>query len=108
MLATQIYSERLRLRPFAMADAEALFAYSADPEWRRYQRLPEPYDQAAADRFLAELVLQDRCVQPSWAIVVEGDVVGIVNLSLEQDGRVAALGYGVHRKLWGKGFANEA
>jgi RimJ/RimL family protein N-acetyltransferase len=103
-----IRSERLALRPFTATDAQALFDYSGDPDWGRFQALADPYDRAAAERFLDDLLLRDRAVWPSWAVTLRGEVSGIVNLRFEQDDRVAVLGYGIHKRLWGRGFASEA
>jgi RimJ/RimL family protein N-acetyltransferase len=36
-----------------------------------------------------------------------GEVIGIVRLSFECDHRIAVLGYGVHKRHWGKGLSEE-
>lgn len=104
----QITTTRLALRPFGQGDAEDLFEYASNPEYVQFQSGPEDFTRTAADKFLAELLRRDRAVQPAWAITLDAQVVGIVSLTLESEQRVGVLGYGLHRRLWGRGLATEA
>ena len=106
-LSDQIQTTRLILRPFCIRDADALFDYSGDVEWGRFQGLAEPYTRQEADRFLASLLLRDWKVQPTWAMTMGGTVIGIVSLKFEAECRIAVLGYGVHKKHWGQGLCAE-
>ncbi len=109
MLSDQIRTDRLALRPFSLHDVEAVHAYSTShANWGRYQPIASPFTPREAEKFLAELILRDREIQPTWAITFDGDVVGIVAISFEADHRIAVLGYGVHALHWGKGFCGEA
>ena len=108
MLSYQIHTARLILRPFSIADADALWDYSGDPEWGRFQGLADPYTREEADRFLAGLLLRDRQMHPTWAMTIGGAVIGIVSLKFEAGHRIAVLGYGVHKKHWGEGLSVEA
>ena len=107
-LPDRIVTDRLVLRPFAWSDADALYDYASDPEYARFQSGPDDYTRAASDRFLAELMLHDPEVRPVWAITQDDRVMGIVSLSFESGHRIAVLGYGLHRRLWGQGLAGEA
>ncbi|WP_372787084.1 GNAT family N-acetyltransferase [Phenylobacterium sp.] len=104
----QIHTPRLVLRPFSIGDADALWNYSGDAEWGRYQGLVQPYTRAEADRFLAGLLLRDRQMKPTWAMTKGGAVIGIVSLKFEAEHRIAVLGYGVHKQHWGEGLCVEA
>jgi RimJ/RimL family protein N-acetyltransferase len=108
VLTDQIHTTRLILRPFSIRDADALWDYSGDADWGRFQGLAEPYTREEADRFLAGLLLRDRQVQPTWAMTMGGTVIGIVSLKFEAECRIAVLGYGVHKKHWGEGLSAEA
>ena len=108
MLPEEIQTDRLALRPFSLTDAAAVFDYSSDPAWGLYQSLPSPYTRPDADRFVAKLILRDREESPTWAMTLEGRVIGIVSVSFLSEHRIAVLGYGVHTLLWGKGFCVEA
>jgi ribosomal-protein-alanine N-acetyltransferase len=99
---------RLALRPFSLADVAAVFAYSRDADWARYQSTPHPYSEAEAERFVAELILRDRASQPCWAITVQSEVIGILSLVFHAGHRIAVLGYGVRKDYWGKGLTGEA
>ena len=51
---------------------------------------------------------RDRRRSPSWAILHQGSVVGVVSLTFEQTDSVAVIGYGVHGALRGQGLSVEA
>jgi RimJ/RimL family protein N-acetyltransferase len=102
-----IRTERLELRPFSPSDAPAVFAYSSDPEWAKYQQTI-PASERDAERIVARLILRDPEDEPAWAITRDGVVVGIVTLAFTAGHRIAQLGYGIgadHRRL---GLTGEA
>ena len=90
-------SDRLRLRPFARADAEALAAYRSDPEVARYQSWDVPFSLREAHALIAELATSDP-TRPGWfqwAIEpIEGrSIVGDIGVNLHEDGLQAEIGY---------------
>ena len=103
-----IETPRLVLRPHRLEDAEAVFAFAADPEWSRFLPIAQPYERRHADEFIAKQILLDRAVHPSWAIVLAGEVVGGINLRLDPPHRAAEIGYSTARRVWGRGVATEA
>ena len=107
MLPEQIKTDRLTLRRFSLQDADAVFSYSSPEDWSRYQRIPTPYTVLDNEKFMAELVLRDWDNQPTWAITLDGGVIGIVGITFEAEHRIAVLGYGVDKGHWGNGFAGE-
>jgi ribosomal-protein-alanine N-acetyltransferase len=106
-LRDRLRTERLELRPYSLADAPAVLAYSQDPDWQRFQQTA-PATEAEAERAVAALLLRDRAEQPAWAIVRGGAVVGIVSLVFHAGHRVADLGYGIHADHRGIGLTGEA
>lgn len=108
MLPDTIETERLCLRPINLQDVEDVLAYAADAEWARYLPVPQPYTRREAEEFVASQVLLDREQNPSWAIVLDGVVIGGINLRLDRENHVAELGYSVARQHWGKGLTTEA
>jgi aminoglycoside 6'-N-acetyltransferase len=108
LLPDFLRTERLELRPFSSSDASAVFAYSNDASWARYQTTPHPYSESEAEQFVAELILRDRTAKPSWAITTGREAIGIVSLVFDADHRIVVLGYGVHKRHWGKGLVGEA
>jgi RimJ/RimL family protein N-acetyltransferase len=85
-------TSRLSLRELRPADAAELTALDTDPEVAKYIETPSRVDR------------------PGCLAVVEkstGDLLGWVELADREHG-VASLGYRLHRKAWGKGYATEA
>ena len=110
MIPDQLETAHLTLRPFKADDTSAVLDYwQSDPSWERYNAsVPEDFDLADAEEFVTTMCNRDRCSSPSWALVYQGTVVGIVSLTLEQDDRIAIIGYGVHGDLRGQGLSVEA
>lgn len=106
-LSETIRTERLDLRPFALSDGPAIFAYSRDPDWMEYQQTT-PASEREAERILAEFLLRDRKSQPTWAIERSGEVIGLVTLAFSAEHRMALLGYGIHASHRRLGLAGEA
>ena len=97
-----------RLRPFRLTDAAAVFDYANDEEFLRYLPIPVPYARSDAETFLANQLLLDREINPSWAIEVDGAPRGGLNIRFFADHRVSEIGYGVSRSVWGRGIATAA
>jgi RimJ/RimL family protein N-acetyltransferase len=110
MIADQLESANLSLRPFSIEDATAVFEYwRSDPAWERYNAsLPRNFSLDDAREFVRKMRARSRATSPSWAILHQGRVVGVVSISFEQDHRIAVIGYGVHGDLRGKGLSVEA
>jgi RimJ/RimL family protein N-acetyltransferase len=102
-----IETERTRLRPHRSSDVEDVFACAADPEWSRFTAVPSPYTRADAEMFVASQLVFDPEVHPFWAIELEGHVVGGINMRFTHDRRVGEIGYGIARRLWGRGLVVE-
>jgi ribosomal-protein-alanine N-acetyltransferase len=45
---------------------------------------------------------------PTFAVVLDGSLIGTVNFEVEADTRTAMLGYAIGRAWWGRGIATEA
>ena len=114
-MATRLETERLTLRPWAEADAPALFRWARDPEvgpragWEPHESVEES----------ARIIREVLAVPESYAIVVrertpEDEPVGAIGLKfgaasdLARDASEAELGYWLARPLWGRGYTPEA
>jgi RimJ/RimL family protein N-acetyltransferase len=106
-LPETIRTARLELRPFALSDGPAVFAYSQDSDWAEYQQTI-PSSEREAERVVAEMLLRDWASQPAWAIARSGGVVGLVSLVFSAEHRIALLGYGIHKDHRGLGLTGEA
>lgn len=104
-----VETARLRLRGWELADVDDVLSYAQDEEWARYLRmLPRPYERRHAEEFVARQVLLDRASHPSWAIVLDGSVVGGINLRFDVSNRLAEMGYSIARAHWNRGYMTEA
>jgi RimJ/RimL family protein N-acetyltransferase len=106
-LPVSLETERLALRPFAAGDGPAIFAYSRDPLWEKYQQTT-PTTEREAERVLADLRARSWESEPAWAIIRAGDVIGLVSLIFSAGHRIALLGYGIHAAHRGLGLTGEA
>ncbi|MEO9176040.1 MAG: GNAT family protein [Gaiellales bacterium] len=108
----QIVSERLRLRPFELADAPVFSAYRSDPDVARYQSWNTPYTLSDARAFVGEMRTVDER-QPGWyqwAIerLDEPGLIGDVGVNLLDDRIQAMLGYTLAPHFQRQGYAREA
>lgn len=108
LLQESIQTPRLLVRRFRLTDAEDVYAYARDPEWRRFLfTVPQPYERRHADEFVAANVLTDWRTKPQWAIEREGRAVGTVALWIDRRHGRAEFGYTLARWLWGRGLMTE-
>ena len=110
MIRDRIDTARLALRPFSPADSGPVFDYwRSDPNWERFNAsVPASFTEADAERWVTEVIGRDRGVRPSWAVEIDGKVIGVVALTFEQAHRIAVIGYGVHGAFRGRGLSCEA
>ena len=103
-------TERLRLRPPTMDDAEAIFVgYAQDEQvakymtWRPHKSIEETQDYLL--HCLNEW--QDGSAFP-WVITRKenGQLIGVVELNIDKF--MAAVGYVLARAYWGQGYMPEA
>ena len=97
-------TERLILRQFRRDDAPDVNSFADDPDYRRY--LGEDHPSAA--QFLANNVDADWSRAPSWAIELDGRVVGGVFLGIDAATRRAELACLISPAHWRAGIALEA
>jgi [ribosomal protein S5]-alanine N-acetyltransferase len=105
-----ITTPRLRLRPAALEDADAIYAgWARDPEVTRYLTWRPHEDVAITRAFLidaAEAGLRGR--RRLWAIETGdlGHLIGLIDAQLEPSR--ANLGWVLARAYWGRGYMSEA
>lgn len=113
-LGTQVLTtERLILRPFTMADAQAVYHnWANDSEVTKYLTWPTHESIAISQAVLADWVA--RYSEPTWyqwAIVPNavGEPIGSISV-VHMDDKVDSvhIGYCIGKKWWGQGIATEA
>ncbi|MEU6676640.1 GNAT family protein [Streptomyces sp. NPDC046925] len=107
-----LHTARLRLRPFADADANALYPLHSSTQVMRFWDSPPWTEQARAEQFIARCrKLADEGTGARVAIdrASDGAFVGWCALTRwDPDFRSASLGYCLDDATWGQGYATEA
>lgn len=106
-----LLTERLRMRPFEAADADALFAVFSDPAVGRFVGGPHAERADSAALIARNRAHQDRVGYSLWAVEerASGVLVGEVGLQLlELAGPETEIGWTLGSRWWGRGYATEA
>lgn len=96
---------QIGLRAFEASDAERVQCLLNDWQVSRYltERVGFPYNLEHARQW----VEVDSHQNPTWAIVLDGELVGCIGLVPESgNSRCAELGYWIGRDYWGCGIAS--
>jgi len=105
-------TERLRLRPFDDADADALFALHSSAHVLRYWDSPPWSDPARAARFIeacGQMAEEDTGVRLAVERLSDGSFIGWCTVTQwSPDHRSASIGYCFGDAAWGQGYATEA
>lgn len=105
----ELSTTRLLLRSFRVTDVEDAYAYRDDPEFARFlPHIPQPFTREHADAFVTLNMTEPWETMPTFAVVLEGRLIGTVNLEVDPANHTAMLGYAIARAHWGKGIAVEA
>jgi RimJ/RimL family protein N-acetyltransferase len=106
---TELRTDRLVLRPFQTGDVADSLAYRDDPEFARFlPDVPQPFTRKHAEAFVALNMREPWDRSPVFAVVLEGTLIGTVNLEVEARERSAMVGYAIGRAWWGMGITTEA
>jgi RimJ/RimL family protein N-acetyltransferase len=105
-------TDRLRLRPFDDADADALFALHSNEHVLRYWDSPPWSERSRAERFIAacrKMAEEGTGARVAIDRASDGEFIGWCSLSQwNPDYRSASLGYCFTEAAWGHGYATEA
>lgn len=105
----ELRTARLLLRPFRATDVDDALAYRDDREFARWlPHIPQPFTRADAEAFVATNLTEPWETMPTFAVVLDGRVIGTVNLEIDPGTRTAMLGYAIARAHWGHGLTVEA
>jgi [ribosomal protein S5]-alanine N-acetyltransferase len=107
-----LHTDRLRLRPFDDADADALYAMQSSPHVLRYWDAPPWTERGRAQKFIAKCrKMAEDGIGARLAVdrLEDGAFIGWCSLTRwNPDYRSAALGYCFTDAAWGHGYATEA
>jgi [ribosomal protein S5]-alanine N-acetyltransferase len=105
-------TERLRLRPFTLADAADVQRLAGAREIASTTLLiPHPYEDGMAEEWISgQAELFRRGKQACFAVTRrdDGALVGSVTLTINAPHRRAEMGYWIGLPFWGMGYGTEA
>lgn len=105
-------TERLRLRPFVLADAADVQRLAGERAIARFTlTVPHPYPNGAAEEWIAShSAAWSAGSAMSCAIErrSDGSLVGAIGLTIERESDRAELGYWIGVEFHGNGYATEA
>ncbi|MGW7056394.1 GNAT family N-acetyltransferase [Streptomyces sp. NPDC054887] len=111
MEPTILTTERLLLRPFEPADAEAVFQACQDPDIQRWTSVPSPYEREHAEGFVGRIVPDGWRYGTVYAFAVlsrdGGELVAAVSSITRGEG-AAEIGYWTAKEHRGRGYVTEA
>ncbi|WP_329471346.1 GNAT family N-acetyltransferase [Streptomyces sp. NBC_01723] len=107
-----LHTARLRLRPFAADDADALFALHSNTRVMRFWDSPPWTDRARGELFVARsgrMAEEGTGARVAIERSADGAFVGWCFLGERNaDFRSASMGYCLEEAMWGHGYATEA
>ncbi|MGB5674838.1 MAG: GNAT family N-acetyltransferase [Gemmatimonadota bacterium] len=104
-------TERLLLRPFTLADAEALQRLAGAEEIADTTlNIPHPYADGLAEAWIESHADAFRDRERVVLAITDSNavLVGAISLRLDLGHRRAELGYWIGLPFWGRGYATEA
>jgi len=106
-----LQTPRLRLRVAREPDAAAMAEYRSNPEVAKYQDWDMPYTLERAVAGVAKQATLDDVVEGtlvSFAIELDGEVIGDIVACVRDGGGIAEIGYTLSPKHHGHGYATES
>ena len=105
-----LVTERLYLRPITADDLDAVFALDGDPEVMRY--IKQPFTEKSQAKAYLQQVREYNEKHPGlgrWAMLERATdaFVGVFLLKHLDGTEEIEVGYRMHRRFWGRGYATE-
>jgi len=110
MLIPTLVTERLTLRPFTMADVDALQQVMAPAEVMRYFPNPQPPDRARVERLIAGQLQHWEDHGLGWWVVEprgKAELIGWIGLQYLPETHETEVGFLLAQPWWGQGLASE-
>ncbi|WEH41556.1 GNAT family N-acetyltransferase [Streptomyces sp. AM 2-1-1] len=111
MEPTTLTSRRLRLRPFAAGDTDAVHLACQDPEILRWTEIPSPYTRADAELFTATLAPAGWREDSGYHFALverSGALAGALGLVRGPASGTYEVGFWLAREHRGQGYGTEA
>ncbi len=112
MIRPTLLTERLMLRPFAIADAVEVQRLAGDRDIASTTlRIPHPYPKGEAEAWIASHArdFQEKKNLQLAILLAEGaPLIGAIGLGITEEARRGEIGYWIGKAYWGKGYGTEA
>lgn len=110
LLSPLLQGERVRLRPFDLADVEDVFAYASDPQTTRYVGWDPHRTRHDSILYIQRCRAEQDGLRTFAVEHLEcGRVIGAIDLRLvSRIWRIGEIGYTIARSYWGQGYNVEA
>ncbi|MBN1354723.1 GNAT family N-acetyltransferase [bacterium] len=109
---SNLYTERLTLRPFTAADAPSVKRLAGEKEIAANTLLiPHPYKDKMAEQWIethARDFLEDRAAVFAITIRETKELTGAISLNIIREDEKAELGYWIGKPYWNRGYCTEA
>jgi RimJ/RimL family protein N-acetyltransferase len=106
-----LFTQRLILRPFALADVPAVVALAGDRAVAENTlSIPHPYAEADAEAWISQQpIAYSEGATVNFAVTLRDNTLcGSITLSFNPNYNLAELGYWIGHPFWGQGYATEA
>lgn len=106
----ELKTERLTLRPYGLADLEAVHEYAGDNDIKYMLFLPNATEEDTK-KFLRDVESQWEKDEPDYyefAAILDGELIGAVGAYMEDNRTKCELGWTFNKKYRGYGYATEA
>jgi ribosomal-protein-alanine N-acetyltransferase len=107
-----LHTERLLLRPFSLADAQAVQSLAGEREIAAMTlTIPHPYEDGMAEAWISthqEAFEKGEAVFFAITLRSDGTLIGAMSLEINQQHLRAELGYWIGVPYWNQGYCTEA
>jgi [ribosomal protein S5]-alanine N-acetyltransferase len=105
-------TKRLRLRPLSIGDAERIEELAGNYDVAKTtSTIPHPYPKGSAKDFIRNVLeAANKGKLVIFAITLRGthEIVGLINIHVNQANNRGELGYWIGKPFWGSGYGTEA
>lgn len=100
-------TERLRLRPVMLSDANAMYEYASDEETVAYV-FPIHQSLKETKEAIANYFISAPLGKYGIELKTTGQLIGTIDLRIIDQHAIAEIGYSLNKAFWGQGYVPEA
>lgn len=104
---SQMESERIRLRPVSLNDADDMYEYTSDEETTRFI-YEQHKDLDHTKKVIANYFVKESIGKYAIVLKDSNKMIGAIEFRVHEANKSGELGYTLNRHYWGKGYMTEA